>query len=51
MGGRLLHPELMADVSAAACAHSLQVGDVNLDEVGGCQLLKTKSSPIIAVLC
>ena len=51
MGGRLLHLELMADVSGAACAHSLQVGDVNLDEVGGCQLLKTKSSPIIAVLC
>jgi len=51
MGGHLLHPELMADVSGAACAHSLQVGDVNLDEFAGCQLLKTRSSSIIAVLC
>jgi len=24
MGGRLLHLEIMADVSGAACAHSLQ---------------------------
>ena len=51
MGGRLLHPELMADVSGAAHAHSLRAEDVNLHEVAGCQLLKTKSSPIIAVLC
>jgi len=51
MGGHLLHPELTADVSGAARAHSLQVGDVGLDEVAGCQLLKTRSSPIIAVLC
>jgi len=51
MGGHLLHPELTADVSGAARAHSLQVGDIGLDEVAGCQLLKTRSSPIIAVLC
>jgi len=40
MGGRLLHPELTADVSGAAHAHSLQDGNVDLDEVAGCQLLK-----------
>jgi len=51
MGGHLLHPELTADVSGAAHAHSLQVGDVDLDEVAGCQLLKTRSSLIITVLC
>ena len=51
MGHHLLHPELTADVSGAAHAHSLQVGDVDLDEVGGCQLLKTRSSHIIDVLC
>ena len=51
MGGHLLRPELTADVSGAARAHSLQVGDVSLDEVVGCQLLKTRSSSIIAVLC
>jgi len=51
MGGHLLHPELTADVSGAAHAHILQIGDVDLDEVAGCQLLKTKSSPSIAVLC
>jgi len=53
IGGHLLQPELMADVSGAAHAHSLQVGDVDLDldEVAGCQLLKTRSSSIIAVLC
>ena len=50
-GGHLLHPELTTDVSGAARAHSLQVRDVDLDEVAGCQLLKTSSSPIIAVLC
>jgi len=51
MGSHLLHPELTADISGVARAHSLQVGDVDLDEVAGCQLLKTKSSPIITVLC
>jgi len=51
MGGHLLHPELTADVSGTARAHSLQVGDVDLDEFAACQLLKTRSSPIIAVLC
>jgi len=51
MGGHLLHPELTADVSRAARVHSLQVADVDLDEVAGCQLLKTRSSTIIAVLC
>jgi len=50
MGGHFLHPELTADVSGEARAHSLQVGDVDL-EVAGCQLLKTRSSSIIAVLC
>ena len=42
MGSHLLHPELMADVSGAARAHSLQVGDVDRDEVAGCQLLKNQ---------
>jgi len=51
MGGHLLYPELTADVSGAARVHSLQAGDVYLDEVAGCQLLKTRSSSIIAVLC
>jgi len=51
MGGYLLHPELTADVSGAARAHCLQVGDVDLDEVAQCQLLKTRSSHIIDVLC
>jgi len=51
IGGQLLHPELTADVSGAVRAHSLQVGDVDLDEDAGCQLLKTRSSSIIAVLC
>jgi len=51
MGDHLLHLELTADVSGAAHAHGLQVGDVDLDEVAGCLLLKTRSSPIIAVLC
>jgi len=45
MGGHLLHPEVTAGVSHAAHAHSLQVGDVDLDEVAGCQLLKTRSNP------
>jgi len=51
MGGYLLHPELRADVSGAAHSHGLQVGDVDLDEVARCQLLKTRSSSIITVLC
>jgi len=51
MGGHLLHPQFTADESGVARAHSLQVGDVDLDEVAGCQLLKNSSSPIIAVLC
>ena len=50
MGGHLLHPELTADASGVARAHSLQE-NVDLDEVAGCQLLKTRSSSIIAVLC
>jgi len=29
-------------LSSAAHAHSLQVGDVELDEVAGCQLLKNQ---------
>jgi len=51
MDGHLLHPELTADTSGVARAHSVQIGDVDLDEVAGCQLFKTRSSPIIAVLC
>jgi len=51
MGGHILHPALAAGVSGAAHAHSLRAEDVNLDEVAGCQLLKTRSSSIIAVLC
>ena len=51
MGGHLLHPELTADVSGVARSQSLQVGDVDLNEVAGCQLLKTRSSSTIAVLC
>jgi len=45
MGGRLLHPELAADVSGAARAHCLQVEHVDLDEVAGCQLLKPGPVP------
>jgi len=51
MSGCLLHPELTADLSGETRAHSLQVGDVDLNEVARCQLLKTRSSPIITVLC
>jgi len=51
MGGHLLHLELTADVPGVAHAHSLQVGDVDFNEVAGCQLFQTKSSPIMAVLC
>ena len=36
-------------LSGAARAHSLQVGDVNLDEVAGCQLLKP--GPVLSLLC
>jgi len=50
-GGHLLHPELTTDISGAARAHSLQVADVDLDEVAGCLFLKTTPSPIIVVLC
>jgi len=50
MSGHLLHPELMVDVSGVARAHILRVEDVDLDEADGCQLLKTRSSPIIALL-
>jgi len=35
----MLHPELSADVSGAARAHSLRVDDVDLDEAAGCPLL------------
>jgi len=49
MGGCLLHPELMADVSGAARAHSLQVGGVNHDKVAGCQLFKP--GPVPSLLC
>jgi len=51
MGGRLLNPELAASVSGATHAHSMQVEVVNLDEVAWCQLSKTRSSPITAMLC
>jgi len=45
MGGCMLHPELMAVVSGADCAHSLLTEDVSLDEVAGCQLLKPGPVP------
>jgi len=45
----MLHLELVADVSGAARAHSLRVKDVDLDEVVGCQLLK--SGPVPSPLC
>jgi len=51
MGSHKRRPELMADVSGVALPHSLWVEDVDLDEVAGCQLLKTMSSPITTVLC
>ena len=41
MGGHLLHPELTADASGAARAHSLQE-NVDLDEAAECQLLKNQ---------
>jgi len=51
MGGHLLHLELTADVSGTPHTHSLQVGNVDLDEVAVCQLLKTRSRRITVVLC
>jgi len=42
LDGHTLHLELAADVSGAAHAHGLQVEDVVLDEVAGCQLLKNQ---------
>jgi len=41
----MLHSELAADVSSAAHGHGLQVEDVDLDEVVGCQLLKPGPVP------
>jgi len=49
IGCCLLHLELAADTSGAAHAHGLQVEDVDLDEVSGCQLLKP--GPVPAPLC
>jgi len=49
MGGHMLRPELTAGVSGVSRAHSLWVEDVNLDEVAGCQLLK--SGPVPSPLC
>jgi len=49
MGGHMLRPKLMASGSAAAHAHSLQVEDVNLDEVDECQLWK--SGLVLSQLC
>jgi len=49
MGGHMLHLELTVDVSGVACPHSLQVEDVDLDEVAGCQLLKP--GPVPSPLC
>ena len=45
MDGRMLYTQLAALVSGAACAQSLQVEDVDLDEVAGCQLLKPGPVP------
>ena len=48
----MLHPELVAGVSGAACAHGVQLGDVDLDEVAGYKLLKpARCGPITTVLC
>jgi len=35
LDGGILHPELAACVSGAACAHGLQAEDVGLDELLG----------------
>jgi len=49
MGSCMMHPELTAGVFGAACAHGICVGDVDLDEVAECQLLK--SGPVLLLLC
>jgi len=49
MGIRLLHPELVADESDVAHAHSLWVEDVNIYEAVGWQLLKP--GPVPPLLC
>jgi len=49
MGSWMQHPELTAGVSGGACAHGLGVEDVDLDEVVGCQMLKT--GPVPSLLC
>jgi len=45
LDGHMLYPDLVAAVSGVAHAHSLQVKDVDLDEVAGCQLLKPGPVP------
>ena len=45
MSGRMLHSELTASVSGTVSAHGLQVEDVNVAEVPGCQLLKPGPVP------
>ena len=41
-----LHLELSAGVFGTACGQGVQAGDVNLDEVVGCQLFKSGPSPL-----
>ena len=41
----ILHPGLAAGVFGMACAHGLQVEDVDLEEVAGHQLLKPIQVP------
>jgi len=45
LDGRTLHPERAAGIPGAGYAHGLQVQDVNLKEVAGCQLLMPGTIP------
>ena len=45
LDGRMLHLELTAGVSGTAHVYGLRVEDVDLDEVAGCQLLKSSLVP------
>jgi len=48
LDGCMLHPELTAGVSGTTRAHGVWVEDVDLEEVAGCQLLK--SGPVLPLL-
>jgi len=45
LGCHMLHSEFMAGLSTTAHAHGLQVEEVDLHEVSGCQLLKSGPVP------